>query len=1141
MPRALLAAMLVSAALTPATPGPYAAPSRACLVEDPACIAPAALLDALKASLSAAGYEVTSLNLRALCDSTSLTQPPADLLVLPDAANLPVLSVEPITAFLQAGGDILALNTPLWQRPLLEDGETWVDRETFARQHAEELLERTLFDFETVSLPEWRRTTNDPAGAATHECTAVEDCPFKQALHVVIERLTGWDTFVSPPLETPFPEGHTLTVFWARGGPDTTELALEWTEKDGSRWIATVPLSQEWRQYVLEPKDFRFWESVPARQSTIFDPANAASMSVGLAHTHTRLRGERHEYWLGPFGTAARTPNHERLLTTVRPPTLDTLSPGYKFFTPADAAALYVRKDQAFLRTGLLPPPHSMRCSHPRPRPGGFDKGRDWRWTPLLEARTAEGAWRGNPATLLVHADGPYKGGVWASFAIDDPEWYAGREVQERMTDLLRHMRDGIFVIDGGADYYTYFEQQPVTLGLRAFNASATPRAGLAGRIRMLDRYTGATVAERVFPLDLPPGEIARVTETIDIESWPEHGCAVYADLADADQILDHARHEAHVWRPDPEPEYISVKDGDLMLEGRRWRAHGVNYMPSSGIGIEDGPYFEYWIGARSYDPEVIDRDLRHIVDLGMNAVSVFIYHESLQAQNLLDLLRRCDAFGLKVNLSLRPGTPLDFEWDKIRELLEYYRIREHDCVFALDLAWEPMFGNHEERKRWDERWRAWVTERYGSIENAEKDWRFQGPRDEQGQLTNPLGNQTVEDGDWRIMVAAYRRFLDTVLYEYYSRARTLVRGVDPVHPVSFRMTEAGNPTFFWSERIPYDFPYLAAAVDLLEPEAYGRIGDWEKVKPGWFEFEYARWAAPHLPMLWAEAGVHAWSESVMDNTPDLLQFQADYYTHLYRMFTESGADGVFFWWYPGGYRTNERSDYGIINPDGSDRPVTKVIRDHAADFINGPPPRQITQWLEIDRDAHPAGIAGIYESVKDEFWRLIEAGEGPGLKTAGTGTSSANCPLTAVGNVPYTGSNPPKYLDGFFDRVEVQDATGAWREIAPAAEAPVEAGKPLRVRVTITNLGEAEWLSSIEHAGPGAVVLTVDGPEAKAIPIPRPVPRFGTIEVADCEVIAAAPDTRTEIALGLKALDRAPFGPRFLFTSVPVQETPSP
>src|SRR5690606_2678343 len=132
---------------------------------------------------------------------------------------------------------------------------------------------------------------------------------------------------------------------------------------------------------------------------------------------------------------------------------------------------------------------------------------------------------------------------------------------------------------------------------------------------------------------------------------------------------------------------------------------------------------------------------------------------------------------------------------------------------------------------------------------------------------------------------------------EYYRAAYDRVRALDPHHAISFRMTEGGNPTFNWEKHIPYDYPYIAAAVDIFEPEAYGRIGDWEKVKPGWFQYEHARWAAPELPFMWAEAGVHVWSRSAMTQTPELLDFQAQYYRDLYRMFIGSAADGIFFWW----------------------------------------------------------------------------------------------------------------------------------------------------------------------------------------------------------------------------------------------------
>jgi hypothetical protein len=109
--------------------------------------------------------------------------------------------------------------------------------------------------------------------------------------------------------------------------------------------------------------------------------------------------------------------------------------------------------------------------------------------------------------------------------------------------------------------------------------------------------------------------------------------------------------------------------------------------MPSSGVGTEDGEYFEYWLDPQPYDPEVIERDLSDVAALGMNMISVFVYYRSLGSRNLLDLLRRCERHGLKVNLSLRPGTPMDFRWDEMRVLIVDNRLPENDTIFAYDLA----------------------------------------------------------------------------------------------------------------------------------------------------------------------------------------------------------------------------------------------------------------------------------------------------------------------------------------------------------------------------------------------------------------------------------------------------------------------
>ena len=388
----------------------------------------------------------------------------------------------------------------------------------------------------------------------------------------------------------------------------------------------------------------------------------------------------------------------------------------------------------------------------------------------------------------------------------------------------------------------------------------------------------------------------------------------------------------------------------------------------------------------------MIERDLRRIKALNFNAVSVFIYYESLKAQHLLDLLRRCEALGLHVNQSLRPGTPMDFRWKEMRDLIEYYRLARNDMVFAYDLAWEPSHGNHEQQQRaYASLWNQWVLKRHGSLPAAEKAWgQSVAPTNQTPQsalptphLDVPPMSQLMTDGPWRKLVADYRLFLDDLLRANYSAARDRIRSIAPHHAVSFRMSNAGDPLYSWEAALPYDFYGLADAVDIWEPEAYGRIGDWSRVRPGIFTAAYARLCDPAKPLMWAEMGYNAWDMNRMAPDPEKLAFEARYYADFYRMLIESGADGVFFWWYPGGFRLGENSDFGIINPDGTDRPVTRVIRTEGPRFLRAPKPAKPDSWITVNRDRDARGLYGIYQAVQAEFWRALDTRSRPALKWA--------------------------------------------------------------------------------------------------------------------------------------------------------------
>ena len=953
----------------------------------------------IASQVSAAGYAVDFIGLNVLTNPARMAAGKFDLLVLAGARAIPAPAAPAIESYLQQGGDLLALGLPAWESPLFALDGRWMTRTAFEEIIATQRPEQLLFDFAVTELRSWSRATDDPKNVVRHEIVPVGG---RKALHVAIERLSGWETFCSPVLTNGFPAGHTLTCFRARGTAHTKQLSLEWTERDGSRWIATVDLTPEWRDYSLTPQSFKAWEPPPARsgKNDVFHPEHAVRCAVGLAHSHTAVEGVEQEYWFADLGTAKNPFATARLPDEFQPPHLESVSPGYLFFpiNGGQASRLSLSafphardsekrpaKSSFKFETGATP---VLRGMQPRPRGVGFDQDRQYRWEPLLAAYDAgNDDLRGTIAALLVHVKPPYRGGVWAAFTPTEPEFYRLPIVKSCLREAVARMQRGLFLVEGGAEFFTTFPDQETKVGARVANFGLETLTNLSVAIEV---DGGPPAGWRILAVTLPtllPGQIEAVQASAKFRAGQEQ--VVETLLLAPTNVVDRLRHEVAVWKPKAKPEFTEIRDGGFWRRGRPWKAHGVNYMPSSGIGLADGRHFEYWLERGAYDPEVIERDLRRIQAMNLNAVSAFIYYESLGAQHLLDFLRRCEAHDLQVNLSLRPGTPLDFRWDEMRSLIEHYRLAQNDTVFAYDLAWEPSHGNHAQQEQaYQTAWANWVEKNISKSWDVEKAWGANGAGGFQFAIADlqrtsiPPMEWLTKDGPWRKCVADYRRFLDELLRDRYDQARRLVKAIDPHHAVSFRMQHAGDPTFNWDAFLPYDFYGLADAVDIWEPEAYGRIGDWEKVKPGRFTADYARLCDPGKPLVWAEMGFTVWDQRRMAPSPEKLLFAANYYRDFYRMLTESGADGVFFWWYPGGYRLNERSDFGIINPDGTDRPVTAVIRYEGGKFLTAPKPdAKADHWIPVDRDRDARGLFGIYEATQDEYWKAIAAGKNPALK----------------------------------------------------------------------------------------------------------------------------------------------------------------
>lgn len=1054
-----------------------------------------------------------------------------DLLVLPGAGAIPARAFETIPKYLGGGGRLLVLGAERpFSRSLIRWEGRWLSSDAIGEILRAAPSSAKVVDFTAVPPDRWiwgssdprrrpRTIRIDPPGALREAAGAEAEA----VIRLEIEGAGGWDTFLSPRLPAGFPDGRELTVFWARADANTPEIVVEWQEADGSRWIASVALSESWRRYALPPEAFVHWPdgSPPKRggASDRLDPRRAARISIGIAESHVTYRPGKHAIEIGEIFCARRAIAPSR----AEPPILEMLSPWYKMYETEDLARANANPDQAILPASfsLAAPPAML--APVRRNPGlGIAAGRTYRYLPLIEACDASGAPRGALAAILVHWGKPYPRAAWAWFGAPGAAWIRGgaEAAEDALAAIASRLAEGLFLLEGGAAKASYFRGETCSIGARVRNGGRG-----AARIRMRIRVLRGEEAlwEQAKDLDLAPGAIEEASWT-----WEAAGIApgilfAVTEIERDGRTIDRIRQPVRIASDEPEPgPTVTVRDGEFVLGGARWVPFGLNFWPRYASGLEPGEYWSHWLAPRYYDPEAVEEDLGILVSLGMNLVSIQ-YLDPAMAPALIDFLGRCRAHGVKAIIFIPGGHPFGIDGPSIDAVVAAARLWLWDSVFAYDLAWEPHAGDEGERARLDARWRAWIDERYGGFENAERDWGIAARRDPQGRPKGPSNDEILNDGPWRILVAAYRRYLDDEISRGYGEVVRRIRRQDPRHLFGVRTGYGGTGTPEIDHRMPFDLTSGAAHLDFISPEGYGLGPSWERTRVGGLVTAYGRLAGGGKPVFWAEYGLPVHPQP----DPAKIARQAELYESFARMYIEARADGGAGWWFPGGYRVDERSDFGIVAPDGRPRPAA-FANARWSPRVSGSAPRpDKTREIIVDRDLHPRGFSALRARHAEEYIRARDAGEWVILKTAGTGTTSITCPAVAAGNVPLTGSNPPKYLNGEFGEVL---ATVEGKTFLVERSGTIEAtpGAAIELRLEIINTAEAAWVPDNEGA-PGTIRI-VSAPGSGlgiAAPISKPVPFLGrTVET----IALRAPEHPGEhrLALTFEARGRTKFGDAF-------------
>ena len=509
-----------------------------------------------------------------------------------------------------------------------------------------------------------------------------------------------------------------------------------------------------------------------------------------------------------------------------------------------------------------------------------------------------------------------------------------------------------------------------------------------------------------------------------------------------------------------------------------------------------------------NYDPDLVEADLSLIASLNFNLVNiqyidlVVAWNEGV-ARSLIDFLERCRSHGLWVRISfpatLGNGAFTGNMNPALRTYLEAAYLPGNDRVFAYELLWEPFVGSHDAggdggwlingtyltnigRLILDNDWRAWVNDQYGSLAIAEQAWGLTAPRDASGHLTNPLDDQIANDGPWRNMVAAYRRFVE----DYFSRnlgviARKIHR-VDPDTLLTYRnwVTMAATQNFYMG----YDIGTASAHLDFLSPERYGEPYTWPEGRSFGLVTAYSRYRTGGKPVQLTEFGYDIGPNY---GTLATRATQATVCDSVMRQVNDDGSNAATAWWWPGGWHVNlvAGDDFGIIEPDGTSRDCALVLAQWGATFASMPPDQGSSSpvLLTVDRDADARGAYGLLLKWQDSYMQARQAGSPVALVDQGTGTDTSTMPLIQVGNTPYTGTGPLKFVNGEFGGFHISCST-LDVTVENGSYIQVPADSACEIIPTLVNTGEAAWLST-EQANGGVILHTNVGDVALTAGVP--------------------------------------------------------
>ncbi|MFH0908494.1 MAG: hypothetical protein V1929_07015 [bacterium] len=747
-------------------------------------------------------------------------------------------------------------------------------------------------------------------------------------------------------------------------------------------------------------------------------------------------------------------------------PDLPMLSPTYRHYATTITAIQLAGASNAIATAGPL----TVQCPVRRALGMGGEQAAPYRWIPLAKGLGEMREDRGSPVSIYIEPRGKAPPRQWAWVGID-PDAQNRKIVGECLRTVVRRLLAGQFLHHAGSVPFTFQPGESMNVSAR-WISGLSAEMGSRVQAELIDR--GGTTLRRVVSAPrTEPLARGQEFEQLNLGLAPDvahdtRNYIVRISLIDrtGNRVYDSVDQPVRILPPLARinEDWVTTSGPLFAIAGRPLSFLGVHYWPLNSTGFAPGEFHPHWLDPALFDPGQVVRDFERLREAGVNALSIQYLHEG-EAPQLRYVIEEARMHRMWVHLFVSHLQPPDHDFAKAERLIKAADLANLPRVFAIDIAREPHLGQYDDRCRLDAAWAAWIDEQYGSAAHAESVigrplWR----RD--GQLTGPPDGELTADGGHRVAIAVYRRFVDDHMGRQYGEVARFLRGLGLRQLISARSGYGGTGSTWSEPHFPIDPATGATHFDFISPEGWGLGDDERAVQEASFLVAYCRGAAGGKPVAWLEFG------SLVGERPTLMDLrkQATAYKRLFDLMIRSRSSACFAWWYPGGLRVDDNSDYGIVNPDGTWRPVVDAFSDLTYKLRqsnkNAPPWR----GREVDRDANARGLSGLWDHWRDAYREEFLQNRMEEVRPVSYARETRDIEVRSVGDVAYSAPAPMAGINAEWGRIQIDG-----REVRGKSGETVRAVVRQEIRLELINTGDATWSASAARTD-GTVWVEVTG-----------------------------------------------------------------